>query len=60
MRLVKEGSGTGSLASDRPSGQGGAKSGKSDTPKPRSTMIAIAATSLSSKLSRGRILCFLK
>jgi hypothetical protein len=31
MRLVKAGSGTGSLASDKPSGHDGAQSGRSDT-----------------------------
>ena len=56
MRLAKEeASGTGSLASDRPSGHGGAQSGISDTPSPRSTMTAIASPPSISKDSRGRI-----
>jgi hypothetical protein len=56
MRLAKEeASGTGSLASDKPSGHGGAQSGISDTPSPRSTMTAIASPPSISNNSRGRI-----
>src|ERR1700744_3844743 len=39
MRLAKEAApGSGSLASDKPSGHGGAQSGTIDTPSPRSTI----------------------
>src|SRR5262249_17067151 len=56
MRRAKERPlGTGSLASDKPSGHGGAQSGRRDTPSPRSTMTAIASNWSISKSSRGRI-----
>ena len=51
MRSVKEGAGTGSLASDTASRHSSAQSGRSDTPRPRSTMIAIVATPSISKRS---------
>ena len=55
MRRVNDWLGTASLASDNPSGQGGAQSGTSETPNPRSTRTAIASSPSSSNRSRGRI-----
>ena len=52
MRRVNDWLGTASLASDNPSGQGGAQSGTSETPNPRSTRTAIASSPSSSNRSR--------
>jgi len=47
--------GNGSRTTRNPSGQGRAQSGTSETPRPRSTMTAIAFNAFSSKRSRGFI-----
>ena len=45
--------GSGSRTTRSPSGQGRAQSGTSDTPRPRSTITAMAFNAFSSKRSRG-------
>ncbi len=53
IRRGSDACGKGMRTSFRPSGQGRAQSGTSDTPSPRSTMTAIAFSAFSSKRSRG-------
>src|SRR5208282_2901045 len=48
IRRISNGSGRLILRSDRPSGQGAAQSGTSDTPNPRSTSTAMGTVNLSS------------
>src|SRR5215510_12659768 len=54
IRLVNWFLGRGSFLSDKPSGHGGAQSGTSEAPRPRSTRTAITSSESSSNRSRGR------
>ena len=55
MRRTNLRSGKGSFAIDKPSGHGGAQSGRIATPRPRSTITAMASIPSSSNSSFGRI-----